>query len=67
MTPGKGALGPLKRMDGDPVFDEAWQAQALAMANRLIEAGLFTGKEWAKALGAELKAQAAAGVNDTSD
>ena len=61
------ALGPLRRMDGDPVFDEAWQAQALAIANRLIESGQFTGKEWAEALGAELRAQATAGVTDSSN
>jgi nitrile hydratase accessory protein len=49
-----------------PVFDEPWQLQALALAERLKEAGLFTATDWAEALGAERARQAAAGEPDTN-
>jgi hypothetical protein len=32
-------LSPLRRKDGDPLFDEPWQAQALAMADVLVNSG----------------------------
>lgn len=47
------------------VFDEAWQAQTLAMADAMVQAGHFTGKQWAETLGAKLKAAEAAGAPDT--
>ena len=50
------ALGPLRRRDGEPVFAEPWQAQALAIAERLIAAGCFTAADWAETLGAEIRA-----------
>ena len=57
--------GPrLPRDEGGPVFAEPWQAQAFALAVRLSEQGHFTWKEWAAALGAELKAAAARGEPD---
>lgn len=49
------ALTPLRRMDGEPVFDEPWQAQALAMADTLVARGVFSAAEWSDTLGAELK------------
>lgn len=49
------ALKPLADMDGDPVFDEAWQAQALAMADSLVKSGLFSASVWSDALGQSLK------------
>jgi nitrile hydratase accessory protein len=49
-------LPQLPRDDGGPVFAEPWQAQAFALAVRLSAQGHFTWKEWAAALGAELKA-----------
>ena len=45
---------PLKRLDNGPVFDEAWQAQSLAMAEVMISKGIFTATDWAETLGAEL-------------
>jgi nitrile hydratase accessory protein len=45
-----------KDPDG-PVFAEPWEAQAFAMAVKLNEAGVFQWREWAEALGAELKAE----------
>lgn len=39
----------------EPVFAEPWQATAFAMTVALHERGLFTWKEWAEQLGAEVK------------
>ena len=61
------ALGPLRRKDGDPTFDEAWQAQALAIADTLVNAGVVTATHWAEALGSELKSAARAGAADDAD
>lgn len=49
------ALGPLARRDGDAIFDEAWQAQALAMADCLVRADVFSATEWAEALGTAVR------------
>ncbi len=49
------APGPLARRDGDPVFDEPWQAQTLAIAATMTAAGTFTAQQWSTALGAELE------------
>jgi nitrile hydratase accessory protein len=51
-------LKPLLDTDGDPVFDEAWQAQALAMADSLVKSGLFSASNWSNALGQSLKESA---------
>ncbi len=48
-------LKPLLDVDGDPVFDEPWQAQALAMADSLVQSGLFTAVEWSAELGRVLQ------------
>ncbi len=58
------ALPHLPRDEGGPVFAEPWQAQAFALAVKLSEQGYFSWKEWAAALGAELKAAAARGEPD---
>ena len=58
------ALPSLARDEGGPVFAEPWQAQAFALAVRLSEQGHFTWKEWAAALGDELRAAAARGEPD---
>ena len=44
-------LAPLSRRDGDPVFEAAWQAPALGMADCLVKAGAFSATDWATALG----------------
>jgi nitrile hydratase accessory protein len=46
---------PLARLDDEPTFDEPWQAQVLALASTLSEAGHFTPVDWSDALGAELR------------
>jgi nitrile hydratase accessory protein len=50
-----------------PVFREPWEAEAFAMTLALYERGLFTWKEWADALAAEIKRAQAAGDPDTGE
>ena len=50
-----------------PVFKEPWEAQAFAMTLALHERGLFSWKEWAAALGAEIKRAQDAGDPDTGE
>ena len=50
-----------------PAFDEPWQAQALALADTMVQAGRFTAGEWAEALGAALRQAEADGAPDTLD
>ena len=47
-----------------PVFREAWEAQAFAMALLLHQRGVFTWPEWAASLSAEIKAAQAGGDPD---
>ena len=64
MTDPEAALKPLASTDGNPAFDEPWQAQVLAIADTLVHNGLFGAGEWSAALGAELAAAAARGAPD---
>jgi nitrile hydratase accessory protein len=57
-------LPSIPRDEGGPVFAEPWQAQAFALAVRLSAQGYFTWKEWAAALGDELKGAADRGEPD---
>jgi nitrile hydratase accessory protein len=65
--PDREPFGPLARRDGEPVFDEPWQAQALAAAYALAENGLFARRAWSEALGAELRRAEDAGAPDTAE
>lgn len=59
---------PLQPRDDDgPVFREPWEAQAFAMALVLHRRGLFTWKEWADTLAAQIAAAQAAGDPDLGD
>jgi nitrile hydratase accessory protein len=58
------APGPLARHDDEPVFDEPWQAQALALAFNLMGQGVFSNSQWSEALGAELANAKARGDPD---
>lgn len=58
--PDLGALPALPRDDAGPVFKAPWEAQAFAMTVSLHAAGVFTWREWADALAAELAARGAA-------
>lgn len=56
MNPSKThTVAPLARMDGEPVFDEPWQAQALAIADALATQGVITPAIWSDTLGGELR------------
>jgi nitrile hydratase accessory protein len=50
-----------------PVFREPWEAQAFALALALHARGLFSWKEWAAALAAEIKRAQDAGDPDTGE
>lgn len=58
------ALKPLVAVDGEPAFDEAWQAQVLAIADTLVQNGMFSAGAWSDALGAALEKAAADGAAD---
>lgn len=64
-----GALGlsqlpQLPRDADEPVFAEAWQAQAFALAIELSRRGYFSWPEWTATLAGELKAAATRGGDD---
>jgi nitrile hydratase accessory protein len=61
------SLKPLAAVDGSPVFDEAWQAEALAIADSLVRAGLFSAGEWSETLGAALKQTESGGSVDNQE
>ena len=67
MTDGNETLKPLAGVDGEPVFSDAWQAQALAIADTLVQAGLFSASAWSEALGAALREAEADGENDDQE
>jgi nitrile hydratase accessory protein len=58
------SLKPLASSDGEPAFDEAWQAEALAIADTLVQNGLFSASAWSEALGAALRQAEADGASD---
>jgi hypothetical protein len=51
-------------MDGEPVFDEPWQAQVLAMVDTLISNGVIEATAWSDSLGKELKKAQQLGASD---
>ena len=61
------ALRPLAAADGEPAFDEPWQAQVLAVADSLVQSGLFSAGAWSAALGAELKRADEEGAVDNQE
>ncbi len=59
---------PDQPRDGEePVFAEPWEAQAYALTVKLHQAGHFTWREWATALGAEIAAARSRGDPDLGD
>lgn len=66
-----GSPSPRSRVRNDhgdwPVFREPWEAQAFALAVTLQERGIFSAREWAAALGDEIKRAQAAGDPDTGE
>jgi len=57
-------IKPFKRMDSEPVFDEPWQAQVLAMVDTLIANGVIEATAWSDSLGSELKKAQLSDAND---
>lgn len=55
---------PLAGVDGEPVFTDPWQAQALALADTLVKNGMFSATEWSEALGQSLRDAQAEGRQD---
>lgn len=51
----------------DEVFEEAWHAQTLALADTLVKAGHFSANDWAATLGAALKTADAKGEPDNTE
>ncbi len=53
--------------EGNPVFNEPWEARAFAMTVALHERGLFTWPQWAEALARQIDLAHAAGDADLGD
>ena len=60
-------LKPLSNVDGDPVFDEPWQAEALAIADTLVSKGIFSARAWSEALGKALRTAESKGAADNQE
>ena len=60
----KEALKPLASVDGEAAFDEPWQAEALAIADTLVQNGMFSAGAWSQALGEALRQSEADGASD---
>jgi len=65
--PADAALKPLAAADGEPAFAEAWQAQVLAIADTLVQKGLFSAGDWSNALGAALREAESRAEPDTQE
>jgi nitrile hydratase accessory protein len=61
------SLKPLASVDGEPVFAEAWQAQALAIADTLVQNGMFSAGAWSAALGEALRLAETSGAADDQE
>ena len=61
------SLKPLVSVDGEPAFAEAWQAQALAIADTLVSTGMFSAGAWSDALGEALRQAEISGATDDQD
>ncbi len=65
MTPQR--MTDMPRHSPDPVFNQAWEAQAFAIKTALQEGGAFTAAEWAAALGRAIAEARAQGDPDTGE
>ena len=61
------ALLPREPEPGSTVFAVPWHAEALGIANALIESGMYSPVEWAETLAAEIRSLAASGEPDTEE
>lgn len=53
--------------EAEPAFDQPWQAQIMALAQTLINAGHLDAAHWAETLGAALRKAEAEGAPDTTE
>ena len=67
MSTPEAALLPREPKPGATVFAVPWHAEALGIANALIQSGMYSQVEWANALAAEIRLLAVAGEPDTED
>ena len=67
MTHGPSVPATLLDAGQAPVFREPWEAHAFAMAVVLHQRGLFTWREWADALAAQITVAQAEGDADLGD
>jgi nitrile hydratase accessory protein len=61
------AIGILKARPEEAGFSEPWQAEAMAIAALVVEAGYASRSEWSELLGAEIRIVARAGKPDTPE
>src|SRR5258706_7480941 len=57
----------LRAGDGEPNCAEPWQAQVMAIAANLVDAGHFTAVDWSASLADEIRRAKAAGEPDSAD
>lgn len=67
MSPSDPSLLPREPADGGPIFSVPWHAEALGIANVLMQSGMYAAAEWAAALGAEIRSRSVAGEPDTDE
>ena len=65
--PNSTLLKPLASVDGQPAFDEPWQAEVLAIADTLVQNGMFSAGAWSDALGEALKQAQTSGASDNQE
>jgi hypothetical protein len=61
------SLKPLASVDGEPAFTEAWQAEALAIADTQVQKGQFSAGAGSAALGEALQQAEAGGDSDDQE
>ena len=59
--------GGFRRRDGEPIFAEPWQAQAMALAASLVAEKRFSVAQWSQVLAEEIQQARAAGEPDSAD
>ena len=57
----------LQGLDDQPSFDEAWQAQVLAIAQNLIDEEMIKASDWSNALGVTLRKHQVNADTDTPE
>lgn len=62
-----GYLPHFQRSGEEPIFREAWEAEAFVLVMRLHEAGHFSWDEWTTTLASNIRAAQAAGDPDLGD